>query len=142
MNKAGRTVTALCAAALVTACNDIGPNAQTDMPGASEGAVFFTANCAECHGGSGQGDGPLAAGLAAAPPDLTQLQADNGGVFPTASALSYIYGNPGQSHLARVMPEFGGAMADDLVPLDVDGTLTPTPRALAAVFAYLESIQD
>ena len=142
MHKSGRMVMALCATALVAACDDIRPNAQSDMPGASEGAMFFAANCAECHGDSGQGDGPLAAGLAAAPPDLTQLQADNGGVFPTANALSYIYGTPGQSHLARVMPEFGGVMADDLVPLDVEGTLTPTPRALAAVFAYLESIQD
>ena len=39
------------------------------------------------------------------------------------------------------MPEFGPAMADDLVPLEVDGVMTPTPRALAALLSYLESIQ-
>lgn len=112
------------------------------MPDSADGAMFFAANCAECHGETGKGDGPKATGLAATPPDLTQLSAENGGVFPTARALSYIYGDPSNSHLTRVMPEFGGAMADDLVPVEVDGILTPTPRALAGVFAYLESIQE
>ena len=64
---------------------------------------------------------------------------------PAATAghcpLSYIYGDPQGGHLARVMPQFGGAMADDLVPLEVDGVLTPTPRALAGLLAYMESIQ-
>ena len=39
------------------------------------------------------------------------------------------------------MPEFGGVMADDLVPVEVDGVMTPTPRVLAGLLAYLESIQ-
>ena len=39
------------------------------------------------------------------------------------------------------MPEFGADLSGDLVPLDIDGVLTPTPRALAALLAYLESIQ-
>ncbi len=39
------------------------------------------------------------------------------------------------------MPQFGGAMADDLVPVKLDGVYTPTPRALAGLLAYLESIQ-
>lgn len=128
--------------ALLSACNDQLPINQSVMPDSVDGAAFFAANCAECHGDGGKGDGPRAGGLAAAPPDLTRLSAENGGEFPTARSLSYIYGDPGKSHLSRVMPEFGGAMADDLVPLEVDGVLTPTPRALAGVFAYLESIQE
>lgn len=111
------------------------------MPEAPEGRAFFAENCVSCHGMAGRGDGPLAAGLAARPVDLTQLARDNGGTFPTARALSYIYGDPKGGHLARVMPQFGGAMADDLVPVEVDGTLTPTPRVLAGLLVYLESIQ-
>ena len=131
----------ICSIFLLSACSE--PNFGTDaMPTSEDGAQFFAANCASCHGDSGKGDGPRAKELGAAPPDLTKLSAQNVGVFPTAHALSYIYGDTEQSHLARVMPQFGGAMADDLVPLEVDGVLTPTPRALAGLFAYLESIQE
>lgn len=131
----------ICCAFLLSACSE--PNSGSEaMPDSEDGAQFFAANCASCHGDGGKGNGPRATGLPVAPPDLTKLSAQNGGVFPTARALSYIYGDAEQSHLARVMPQFGGAMADDLVPLEVDGVLTPTPRALAGVFAYLESIQE
>ncbi|KIN61679.1 putative cytochrome c family protein [Sulfitobacter noctilucae] len=111
------------------------------MPEPQEGAAFFAANCTSCHGADGRGEGPGAAGLSPMPTDLTLLARANGGAFPTARALSYIYGDPEGGHLARVMPQFGGAMADDLVPVEVDGVLTPTPRALAALLVYLESIQ-
>lgn len=111
------------------------------MPDAGDGALFFSENCVACHGSTGQGDGPLAATLPARPPDLTMLSRRNGGTFPQAEALSYIYGDPESGHLARVMPEFGDAMSLDLVPLEVDGVLTPTPRALAGLLFYLESIQ-
>jgi mono/diheme cytochrome c family protein len=115
--------------------------APVSMPEPQEGAVFFAANCTSCHGANGRGEGPGAAGLSPKPADLTMLARNNGGVFPTARALSYIYGDPEQGHLARVMPQFGGAMADDLVPVEVDGVLTPTPRVLAGLLSYLESIQ-
>lgn len=112
------------------------------MPDRTDGAAFFAQNCTSCHGVSGKGDGPLAAGLDGVPADLTQLSASNGGSFPAARALAYIYGDPMKGHLARVMPEFGDAMAQDLVPVEIDGILTPTPRALAGLLAYLESIQQ
>lgn len=111
------------------------------MPDRTDGEAFYIANCASCHGANGQGGGPDAAGLAKSPTDLTMLARKNGGTFPQARALSYIYGDPGNSHLARVMPQFGGAMAEDLVPLEVEGVLTPTPRELAGLLFYLESIQ-
>ncbi len=115
---------------------------ETDMPGPAEGRAFFAENCVSCHGTGGKGDGPATAGLSKPPTDLTQLSRKNGGEFPTARALSYIWGDPEQAHLARVMPQFGGAMAEDLVPVEIDGVFTPTPRALAGLLAYLESIQE
>lgn len=115
---------------------------EVEMPGPAEGRAFFAENCVSCHGTGGKGDGPAAAGLASTPTDLTHLSRDNGGTFPAARALSYIWGDPEGSHLARVMPQFGGAMAQDLVPVEIDGVFTPTPRALAGLLAYLESIQE
>jgi mono/diheme cytochrome c family protein len=112
------------------------------MPDASNGADFFAENCVACHGAAGRGDGPQSSGLPVAPADLTQLKRQNDGIFPAARALSYIYGDPRQAHLSRVMPQFGGAMAEDLVPVKIDGVFTPTPRALAGLLFYLESIQD
>jgi len=114
---------------------------EASMPDASDGAAFFSENCTVCHGTSGTGDGPAAPRLAVAPKDLTTLSRSNGGTFPQAEALSYVYGDPEKGHLARVMPEFGDEMSQDLVPVDVDGVLTPTPRALAGLLFYLESIQ-
>lgn len=111
------------------------------MPEPPEGQAFFAANCSSCHGTAARGDGPAAAGLTLPPPDLTLLAQANGGAFPRARALSYIYGTPDQSHLARVMPQFGGRMADDLVPVVIDGVETPTPRVLAALLVWLEAIQ-
>ncbi len=115
---------------------------EPSMPDRGDGAAFFAENCVSCHGADGRGDGPLASGLPAAPRDLTTLARDNGGTFPATRALAYIYGDPDKSHLARVMPEFGGAMALDLVPVELEGILTPTPRVLAGLLVYLESIQE
>jgi mono/diheme cytochrome c family protein len=115
---------------------------EPSMPDATDGAAFFAQNCTSCHGTDGRGQGTEATGLAQKPADLTLLSRQNGGKFPAARALSYIWGDPEQAHLARVMPQFGGAMAEDLVPVEIDGVFTPTPRALAGLLAYLESIQQ
>jgi hypothetical protein len=106
------------------------------MPEPDEGRAFFADNCTACHGATAQGGGPVGAR------DLSTLAQNNGGTFPRAQALAYIYGDPEQAHLARIMPQFGGAMAEDLVPIEIDGVMTPTPRVLAALLSYLESIQD
>lgn len=114
---------------------------ETGMPERPEGAAFFAENCAACHGTSARGDGPLAGNLTTTPPDLTLLASNNDGRFPETKTLAYIWGDPQENHLTRVMPNFGKDMALDLVPVDLDGAMTPTPRVLAALLVYLESIQ-
>lgn len=113
---------------------------QVSMPEPPEGQAVFAENCAQCHGPSGKGDGPWAASLSPRPADLTQLS-DNG-VFPRARVLSVIDGYDRTGLPGHEMPEFGLLLRGDTVPVDVgDGVLTPTPRPLAALLAYLESIQ-
>ena len=126
----------LSALGLIAAC------AVSEMPDAPEGAKLFADNCAACHGTSAMGDGPLANELTQKPADLTRISARNGGVFPRAQVLSVIDGYSKGSHPGRVMPEFGLLLEGDIVPVEVDGVLTPTPRPLAALLAYLEDIQQ
>lgn len=109
------------------------------MPGPAEGEKLFAANCTHCHDYRGQG-AVLIGGKVA--PDLRQITARNDGSFPRAQVLSRIDGYGHGSAGADVMPEFGKLLQGDLVPVEVDGTMTPTPRPLAALLAYLESIQS
>lgn len=113
--------------------------APDEMPGPNEGEMLFAENCAACHGYRGQGGGTLVGGQRA--PDLTMISTRNGGEFPRAQVLSQIDGYGRGKVSAEVMPEFGSLLEGETVPVDIDGTLTPTPRPLAALLAYLESIQ-
>lgn len=124
---------AIPALALLAACA-----AEDEMPGPEEGAMLFAENCTACHNYRGQG-AVLAGGQQA--PDLTRISARNGGEFPRARVLSQIDGYGRGKVSAELMPEFGSLLEGELVPVDVEGTLTPTPRPLAALLTYLESIQ-
>jgi mono/diheme cytochrome c family protein len=126
-------VPAMAGLLLVAAC------ATNDMPEPPEGAVLFAENCTACHDYDGRGGGPLIGGQIA--PDLTHISTRNDGTFPAAAVLSQIDGYARGSVSADIMPEFGDLLEGDLVPVDIDGTLTPTPRPLAALLVYLESIQ-
>jgi len=111
------------------------------MPDAREGAALYAESCAQCHGPAGKGDGQWAAGMVPPPSDLTQLSEN--GVFPRRHVLSVIDGYDRTGLPGQEMPEFGLLLEGDTVPVDVgDGVLTPTPRPLAALLAYLESIQE
>lgn len=113
-----------------------------EMPDAGEGAAAYAANCAMCHGPGGRGDGPLAGDLDTAPQDLTRLSAENGGTFPVNRVLSYIDGYTRQGRDDVEMPEFGLLLEGPSVPVETgEGVFTPTPRPLAALLTYLESIQ-
>ena len=72
------------------------------------GKQEYDASCAVCHGPAGKGDGPFAASLKMAMPDLTVLAKNNGGVFPSARVFSLIDGREEvQGHGPRDMPVWG-----------------------------------
>ena len=127
----------LAAAVTLAACMN------AEMPDASEGRAAYDANCAMCHGASGTGDGPLAGDLSVKPVNLTTLTRDNGGAFPVNRVLSYIDGYKRKAAEDVEMPEFGLLLEGPSVPIETgEGVFTPTPRPLAALLAYLESIQS
>lgn len=68
----------------------------------------FENSCADCHGMDAKGHGVLAANLKVAPPDLTLLTKNNGGVFPVERIFAVIDGRTQiESHGSRDMPIWG-----------------------------------
>lgn len=116
--------------------------ATPEMPEHREGAAIYKENCAMCHGADARGSGEIAAGMTPAPSDLTVLARSNGGRFPVARVLSQVDGYLKGDSPGDDMPEFGALLEGDLVPVETDdGVMTPTPRPLAALLAYLETVQ-
>ena len=107
-----------------------------------DGRAAYLENCASCHGVDARGDGPIAAGLATAPPDLTMIAARNGGVFPTDQVMSTIDGLDRGEHFSTAMPEFGAGDMGATVIVEEGGLGTPVPMQLLALAEYLESIQQ
>lgn len=107
------------------------------------GRALYEDFCLSCHGASGRGDGPAAAGLDHPPADLTRIAARNGGTFPTTRVMSVIDGYTRRGDRASVMPELGVALQEGPVVLyDAgDGVATPTPANLVALANYLQRLQ-
>ena len=99
--------------------------------------MLFADNCTACHDYRGTGSTELVGGQRA--PNLTVLARDNDGTFPRAHVLTVMDGFGQGAH--RIMPEFGALLRGETVPVEVNGVMTPTPRPLAAILFYLESIQ-
>jgi mono/diheme cytochrome c family protein len=74
------------------------------------GAGYFRQYCAQCHGFTGVGDGPVASALKKKPANLTLLSKNNGGVFPTEEVYNFIDGTKvAEGHGTREMPIWGYA---------------------------------
>lgn len=113
------------------------------MPEAQDGKALYAQNCAACHGPSGAGDGPMARAMARPPQNLTLISLRNGDVFPRAKVMSIVDGYTRSEIDLPGMPEFGDLLEGELIPFDSgDGRMTPTPRKLVSLVAYLESIQQ
>jgi len=59
---------------------------------AASGSEMYKEYCAACHGQDAKGDGPAAAALKVAPPDLTALAKRNNGKYPAPRVASILRG--------------------------------------------------
>lgn len=72
------------------------------------GQQEFMNSCAQCHGADGTGNGVMAGYLVGSLPDLSRLQADNGGVFPVQMLYDVIDGGAAVgAHGSSEMPAWG-----------------------------------
>lgn len=77
-------------------------------PTTDRGQKEYEAQCAVCHGMDAKGDGVFTQALKVAPPDLTVLARNNGGVFPAERISGVIDGRVEiASHGPRDMPIWG-----------------------------------
>ncbi|WP_299722031.1 cytochrome c [uncultured Tateyamaria sp.] len=110
---------------------------------AQNGEALFQSHCAVCHGLGARGDGPMATVLLIKPPDLTQLTARNGGVYPIARIVMRIDGrDPLVSH-GSPMPVYGPFFDVDFVPLKAEtGQPIMTSTPVSDLLAYLRGVQE
>jgi len=72
------------------------------------GQFEYSNSCVQCHGAVGKGDGPLVSFMTGTMPDLTQLQKNNGGVFPVTRVFGVIDGSAAAGpHGTSEMPAWG-----------------------------------
>lgn len=134
---------ALGGALLLMGCvPDQGATAAQTAPVAATGAADYAQFCVACHGASGKGDGPAAAGMKPGPADLTQLARKNGGQFPRLRVMARIDGYT-MGKTDSPMPAFGEDMRQGpSVMFDAgDGLRVPTPARLVALQAYVGTLQ-
>ena len=97
------------------------------------GAELFATHCAACHGDSAEGDGPTAAVMTIAVPNLRTLSMRNGGEFPADAVVAYIDGREERAaHGSREMPVWG-----DLLQAE---NAAGEPR-IATLVAFLKGLQ-
>jgi mono/diheme cytochrome c family protein len=111
------------------------------------GASDFRQYCAQCHGLTGVGDGPVAPALAKKPANLTLLSKNNGGVFPEEEVYNFIDGTKfAEGHGTREMPIWGYAFRSRQGSLAGSGAppLTPTQvkNKINRLVEYVKSIQQ
>jgi hypothetical protein len=110
---------------------------------AGTGEELFTRYCATRHGMDAKGTGPMSSVLIIQPTDLTQLAAENGGVFPSAWVIGRIDGrDPLVSH-GSPMPVFGQLFEGRGETIrGEDGVLIMTSQPVIDLVAYLEGMQE
>jgi mono/diheme cytochrome c family protein len=107
------------------------------------GKVEYMTYCANCHGDTGLGDGPLAGILTVEVPDLTKWTEKHDGDFPFLETLMIVDGRTGVRGHGGQMPFWG-----DRFSREAEATVGPygseviaRGRLLSLVY-YLESIQE
>lgn len=105
------------------------------------GMELYETLCASCHGGSGQGDGPVAPLIKTGVPDLTRLAHRDGGEFPTEDVRRTIDGRfERPAHGLRDMPVWGWQFYDGTTTNDAEAR-AQADLMIDRLVRYLESIQ-
>ena len=104
---------------------------------AASGAEMYQSYCASCHGPKGLGGGPVAQYLKTPVPDLTTLNRQNKGVFPTQRVAQVIRGEVDvKTHGIREMAVWG-----PFVLSQKNSQEAVIHARVANLSAYLESLQ-
>ncbi len=108
-----------------------------------QGADLYQTHCATCHGAYARGGGPMAPVLLVLPPDLRNVTARNGGVFPVARVVMRIDGrDPLVSH-GSAMPVYGDFFDGQDTPIKAEnGQPIMTSKPVADLVAFLRDIQE
>ena len=100
------TVVAFCSSAQQT--NTVIKHEAAPVTSSASGSEMYKSYCASCHGKDGKGDGPAAAALKSAPPDLTTLAKRNWGKYPAERVASILRGKETLvAHGDQEMPVWG-----------------------------------
>jgi mono/diheme cytochrome c family protein len=104
----------------------------------ASGKQMFESYCAACHGKDGKGGGPAVAALKVPPPDLTTMNARNGGKFPELKVFGLIHGDVEMpaAHGSKDMPVWGTVFQS----MSHDNGAS-TQMRLANLTAYIKSLQ-
>jgi mono/diheme cytochrome c family protein len=118
-----------------------GPGTTAAADQVEQGHEIYTRYCAACHGLAADGNGPLAPimrGPFRTPPaNLRRLSERYGNPLPADRIASFIDGREEvKAHGPRDMPVWGKRFY-----LEKEGSEEDTSRRLAALVAYLQSIQ-
>lgn len=112
------------------------------------GRIEFMANCAQCHGMEGRGDGVIAGYLTVPASDLTGLAAANGGTFPFEDVYESIAGGKrSEAHGTREMPAWGDRYAVEAMqyfglPYSPEERDAFIHGQITALITYIEGIQE
>ena len=138
---AGIVLAGVLGSAFLTRAQTTGPPKAPLVIPSFAGSDLYQFYCATCHGRDGKGQGPVAAALKVAPPDLTRITRGHGGTFPRSRVEDFVT-NDGDTvtlalaHGTKDMPVWGPVFRG----LDPSDTLVKV--RIANVVQYIESIQE
>jgi hypothetical protein len=108
------------------------------------GVIEYEMSCLPCHGVNGKGDGPLARRLKTQPPDLTQIERLNDGVFPADRLKLMIDGREiVAAHGPREMPVWGERYRRPVPDAEAEWDIEAVARLrIDALVSYIEGMQE